>query len=172
MMMLRTTFGPNPRVKVRIPSSRPILTRASNACAYPNLCAGGRAPSAHIRTRATCAGCQRYANPQSSLDNQPQWGFPRDQPGHLLLLRMQFLLDWTVVVVLFFVGLRLQSDCTARTLQSSTSTVAASKRIYPTKVMQYLSRMSLRSLREGTRQGYHHDLRIGTSFSTCSVWTT
>ena len=58
MMILRTMFGPRPLVKVRTPSSRPILSIASKAWLYPNLWPGAFAPSAHILTRPT------YNDPQ------------------------------------------------------------------------------------------------------------
>jgi hypothetical protein len=50
---LLTIFGPNPFVKLLIPSSFPILIKPLMAFGYRYLWVGVLAPSAHIRTNTT-----------------------------------------------------------------------------------------------------------------------
>lgn len=53
---LLAIFAVIPFPKALTPSSCATLTMACTALAYPNRCACGFAPSAHMRTRATSAG--------------------------------------------------------------------------------------------------------------------
>ncbi len=132
IMTLRTIFGPSPLVKVRSPSSRPIRTSASNACAYPNLWVGNLAPSAHILTSATWSSVSNADRSLLPSRHTPRWDSQLGQPGRLRARHKQSPMDWTVVVVLFVVESHVRNNCTGRISPSSMSTAGASKLRFPT----------------------------------------